>query len=85
MQQHYKGFCLIQTNNLWQIAGFANTFYNIELAKQFIDIMEQGVTKVNANCKPKVCIKCQGRGWYYVNEFFGRLQGRRCCNCKNKN
>jgi len=40
MQQHYKGYCLIYKNNLWQITGFTNTFYSIETAKTFIDLIE---------------------------------------------
>lgn len=52
MQQHYKGYCLTQKNNLWQIAGFANSFYSLQAAKIFIDIMVQGITKTNGHCKP---------------------------------
>ena len=85
MQQHYKGYCLTYTNQLYQIAGFTNTFYSIENAKAFIDFMDAGITKVNEHCKPTVCPKCQGKGYYIVNEFIGNLQGRRDCNCKYKN
>jgi len=31
-----------------------------------------------------VCPKCEGKGWYFVNEWIGTLQGRKDCNCKGK-
>jgi hypothetical protein len=83
--QHYKGYCLTYKHNKWQIEGFTNTFYSIETATAFIDILTNGITKANENCKPTVCPKCQNKGWYYVNEFIGNLQGRRDCNCIYKN
>ncbi len=38
----------------------------------------------NHNPKEKVCVKCGGKGWYYVNEWIGTLQGRKDCNCTFK-
>lgn len=29
-----------------------------------------------------VCKRCNGAGFYFVNEWIGNLQGRRDCNCK---
>lgn len=29
-----------------------------------------------------VCPKCEGKGWYFVNERIGNLQGRKDCRCK---
>lgn len=65
-------------------SGFSNTFYNIETAKGFIDIMAKGITKANQP-QPTTCPKCKGKGYYYVNEFIGNLQGTRDCSCKYKN
>ena len=31
-----------------------------------------------------VCPQCEGKGWYYVNEWIGTLQGRKDCSCKGK-
>lgn len=31
-----------------------------------------------------VCPKCKGKGWYFVNECIGTLQGRKDCSCKGK-
>jgi len=31
-----------------------------------------------------VCPKCKGKGWYFVNEWIGTLQGRKDCSCKGK-
>lgn len=31
-----------------------------------------------------VCPKCEGKGWYFVNEWIGTLQGRKDCSCKGK-
>jgi hypothetical protein len=31
------------------------------------------------------CPKCDGKGWYFVNEWIGTLQGQKDCNCINKN
>lgn len=28
-----------------------------------------------------VCPKCDGKGWYFVNEWIGSLQGRKDCSC----
>ena len=28
------------------------------------------------------CIKCDNKGWYFVNEWIGNLQGRKDCICK---
>ncbi|MCX6210123.1 MAG: hypothetical protein NTZ59_11680 [Bacteroidetes bacterium] len=55
-QEHYKGYCLTYRHNRWQIQGFANTFYSITCAKEFIDLMSAGVTKANENCKPNKTI-----------------------------
>ena len=30
----------------------------------------------------KDCPKCNGKGWYFVDEWFFNLQGRRDCKCK---
>lgn len=51
-QQHYKGYCLTQHNNHWKIEGYTNTFYGLQAAKNFIDLLAQGITKVNGHCKP---------------------------------
>lgn len=33
----------------------------------------------------ETCPKCDGRGWYFVDEWIGPLQGRNDCDCqKNK-
>ena len=29
------------------------------------------------------CPVCDGKGWYFVNEWIGSLQGRKDCKCKN--
>jgi len=29
-----------------------------------------------------VCNKCDGKGWFFVNEWFGNIQGRQDCNCQ---
>ncbi len=29
------------------------------------------------------CEKCNDKGWYFVNEWFLGLQGRKDCSCKN--
>lgn len=39
--------------------------------------------------KPKpnitiICPKCNGKGFYFVNEWIGPLQGRKDCTCKIK-
>lgn len=31
-----------------------------------------------------VCPKCEGKGWYFVDEWIGTLQGRKDCKCKGK-
>src|SRR3990167_3586133 len=31
-----------------------------------------------------VCPVCQGKGWYFVNERIGSLQGRKDCKCKGQ-
>lgn len=31
-----------------------------------------------------VCPKCDGKGWYFVNEWIGSLQGRKDCKCKGQ-
>ncbi len=85
MQQRYKGYCLNYCNQLWHIEGFKNDFYSIDLAKNFIDILAGGITKANEHCQPTICPKCNNKGWYYVNEFIGKLQGRRDCSCVYKN
>ena len=51
-QEHYKGYCLTHKNNLWYIDGFTNSYYSIDAAKAFIDIMAIGITKANEICKP---------------------------------
>lgn len=28
------------------------------------------------------CNKCNDKGWYFVDEWFGNLQGRKDCSCK---
>lgn len=28
-----------------------------------------------------ICPKCQGKGWYFVNEWIETLQGRKDCIC----
>ena len=86
MQQHYKGFCITQQQNgQYKIEGYTNIFFSSQTAKAFIDVIAGGITKVNENCKPTICPKCQGKGYYFVNEFIGNMQGRRDCNCKYKN
>ncbi|SFC80331.1 hypothetical protein SAMN05421780_11029 [Flexibacter flexilis DSM 6793] len=32
----------------------------------------------------KPCPKCNGKGWFFVNEYIGSLQGRQDCNCKKR-
>jgi hypothetical protein len=29
-----------------------------------------------------ICPKCKGKGWYFVDEWIGSLQGRKDCKCK---
>ena len=31
-----------------------------------------------------LCPKCHGKGWYFVDEWVGDLQGRKDCNCQIK-
>lgn len=31
--------------------------------------------------KERICPKCEGKGWYFVDEWIGTLQGRRDCSC----
>jgi hypothetical protein len=41
---------------------------------------------IKNNSKPivkrSICPKCQNKGWYFVNEWIGNLQGRKDCSCK---
>ncbi len=38
--------------------------------------------KIAKQPTPKpTCILCKGKGWYYVNEWIGHLQGRKDCKC----
>lgn len=61
-QKLYKGYCIEhQQNGNHKISGFSNVFYSIDTAKQFIDILAMGITRVNENCKPTICPKCQGK------------------------
>jgi len=32
----------------------------------------------------KKCKKCDGKGWYFVDERIGNLQGRKDCDCTTK-
>jgi hypothetical protein len=36
---------------------------------------------IAANIQPPTCSKCAGKGWYFVDEWIGPLQGRRDCAC----
>lgn len=49
MQQHYKGYCISQKNNLYKIERYTNTFYSLQAAKDLIDIISKGITKANDN------------------------------------
>jgi hypothetical protein len=38
--------------------------------------------KIAKQPTPKpTCVKCKGKGWYFVNEWIGHLQGRKDCQC----
>ena len=48
--------------------------------------MPIAATSSHNSSKPHVggsCPVCGGKGWYFVNEWIGILQGRKDCNCKN--
>jgi hypothetical protein len=59
-----------------------------------INIIEMKVSEFDNTTKPQhevklpvsksVCPKCEGKGWYFVNEWIGKLQGRKDCYCKGK-
>jgi hypothetical protein len=49
----YKNYCIVAIGNgSFKIAGYTNTFYSLQAAKDLIDILETGITKANAHCKP---------------------------------
>ncbi len=53
MQYHYRGYCITKkSNGTYKIEGFSNVFYIKQDAENLIDLLSQGVTKANANCKP---------------------------------
>jgi hypothetical protein len=78
MKHFYKGYVInIQPSGQCSVYGFASTFAGQQAAQDFIDGLLTPSTSI--------CPKCQGRGWYFVQEFFGTLQGRKDCHCINKN
>ncbi len=36
------------------------------------------------NLLKSFCNKCNGNGWYFVDEWIGTLQGRKDCDCKQE-
>lgn len=36
------------------------------------------------NVMESVCPVCDGKGWYFVDEWIGGLQGRKDCRCKGQ-
>lgn len=44
--------------------------------------IQQKSAKISNKNNNLICLKCNGKGWYFVNEWIGDLQGRKDCNCK---
>lgn len=57
--------------------------------QEIVDIIEMDYNKgyrdgenTGASNVRSVCPKCEGKGWYHVDEWVGSLQGRKDCDCK---
>lgn len=44
---------------------------------------KQELEQIQNNIR-SVCQKCEGKGWYFVNEWIGTIQGRKDCICNGK-
>ena len=65
--------------------NFKNAFKVIEKFERSVriqNVKSNEILKVEGKLKMLVCPKCNDKGWYYVAEFIGKLQGMKDCSCK---